>query len=108
MAKQDKKQIRQNFRDTCLKRDKYACRGCHKVFGVSNSSELDVHHITDRDDMPNGGYVAENGISLCAECHKKAEHFHMHGVSLPGYAPEELYAKIGSSEAAAFKLSKIL
>jgi hypothetical protein len=26
--------------------------------------------------MPNGGYVAENGIALCDTCHASAEAYH--------------------------------
>lgn len=59
---------------------------------------LDAHHITDRNDMPNGGYVAENGISLCdAGCHVLAEVYHQTGTAHPGFAPADLYAQIGSS-----------
>ena len=47
--------------------------------------------------MPEGGYVEENGISLCPGCHEKAEVFHSTGKSLPGFSPEELYVLIGSS-----------
>jgi hypothetical protein len=50
-----------------------------------------------RNDMPNGGYVAENGISLCASCHLLAEIFHDTGTAYPGFSPDELYAKIDSS-----------
>lgn len=40
--------------------------------------KLDVHHITNRKMMPNGGYVKENGITLCDcydVCHFRAEQF---------------------------------
>ncbi|AMV25758.1 hypothetical protein VT84_15280 [Gemmata sp. SH-PL17] len=47
--------------------------------------------------MPNGGYVAENGISLCASCHEKAEAFHRGDPVPPGFAPAELYALVDSS-----------
>lgn len=70
--------------------------------------ELDAHHITDRTLMPNGGYVKENGISLCAECHEKAEEYHKTGVAFPGYSPAELYNKIGSSHDEAVKASEKL
>jgi hypothetical protein len=94
-----KKQVRQQFRDAVFARDAYACRGCgFESTPECAETELDAHHITDRNAMPNGGYVAENGISLCAECHAKAETFHC-GESVPlGFLPAELYARIGSSE----------
>ena len=59
---------------------------------------LDAHHITDRNDMPNGGYVEENGISLCHDaCHLLAEAYHQTGTAHPGFSPTDLYTKIGSS-----------
>lgn len=78
---------------------------------------LDAHHITDRNLMPNGGYVKENGITLCSgdddnelyykkSCHWKAEQFHIHGEAYPGFSPEELYKKIGSSLELAMKASE--
>jgi hypothetical protein len=53
--------------------------------------------------MPNGGYVPENGISLCKvdeNCHLKAERCE------PGYDPGALYERIGSSYEAAFEASE--
>jgi hypothetical protein len=45
-----------------------------------------------------GGYVEENGISLCDECHLKAEsHWSNCGTPEPGFSPEDLYNLIGSS-----------
>jgi len=70
--------------------------------------QLDAHHITDRTLMPNGGYVKENGISLCPPCHIKAETFHNTGTSYPNYSPEDLYKKIGSDHARAIKASERL
>lgn len=58
---------------------------------------LDAHHITDRTEMPNGGYVKENGISVCDDCHLKAEEFHSTGTAVEGFSPDDLYQKIGSS-----------
>ncbi len=87
-----KKQRRQLFRTEVFERDQHCCAKCNKS-GVI----LDAHHITDRNDMPNGGYVKENGIALCHECHLKAEQFHQTGEAADGYSPEELYEIIGSS-----------
>lgn len=72
------------------------CRVCRKP--QTTLSPLDAHHITDRNEMPNGGYVKENGISLCPICHIRAENFHRTGTALPGYSPDELYKLIGSSK----------
>lgn len=94
----EKKLIRKNFRDSCFKRDKYGCAKCHfKSSPDKAEQELDAHHITDRNEMPNGGYVKENGISLCAPCHEKAEVFHSTGAAVPGYSIPELYQCIGST-----------
>lgn len=68
----------------------------------------DAHHITDRALMPNGGYVQENGITLCPECHRKAETFHETGTALPGWSPDDLYRKVGSSREEAETASKRL
>ena len=97
------------FRDACYKRDGFRCAMC----GVKSSKEkaeeeLDAHHITDRNLMPNGGYVKENGISLCAECHEKAEIFHSTGTAHPGFAPEDLYKKINSTYEKAIEASEKL
>lgn len=104
-----KKLIRLNFRDACYKRDNYKCVMCDfKSNKEKAEQELDAHHVTDRNLMPSGGYVKENGISLCAECHMKAEEFHSTGIAHPGYSPEDLYAKIGSSLEKATEASKRL
>lgn len=55
--------------------------------------------------MPNGGYVVENGITLCPDCHEKAEVFHNIGTPIDGFAPDELYALIRSSRAEALRAS---
>lgn len=96
---QRKKQVRQQFRDAVFARDGFACRACGFASAPQRAEdELDAHHVTDRNEMPNGGYVAENGISLCATCHEKAEAFHCGEEVPPGFSPAELYALIGSSE----------
>lgn len=94
-----KKEIRNTFRSTCLKRDKMKCRTCNKK--ASSTEEalkiFDVHHITDRHEMPNGGYVLENGITLCHDCHMKAEAFHSTGIAVTGFSIDDLYKIIGST-----------
>lgn len=96
-----KKEVRQQFRDVVFKRAKYCCEKCGKK-GVDRQAggddpALDAHHITDRHLFNNGGYILENGISLCDECHHKAEMYHSTGISVPGYSPEDLYKIIKSS-----------
>jgi len=103
-----KKEIRKIFRQEVFSRDKYTCKGCGKKF---DESELDAHHITDRNEMPNGGYVKENGITLCKdECHMKAERYHITDGKefVPGFHPDELYEKIDSSKGKAFYFSQLL
>ena len=89
-----KQLVRQNFRDNVFKRDGYRCKKC-----LEAGSPLDAHHITDRNEMPNGGYVKENGISLCPDCHLKAEEYHQSEGQTwaPDMHPNDLYELIGSS-----------
>ena len=93
-----KKQIRENFRKVVFTRDHYKCVFCEK-------DAVDAHHITDRTEMPNGGYILENGISLCEEHHKMAEKYHeTNGKEwLKGFHPDDLYKKINSSKQLAIK-----
>jgi hypothetical protein len=88
-----KKQIRANFRNAVFKRDGHKCVFC------DHTDDLDAHHITDRTEMPNGGYVAANGITLCPEHHLQAEQYHISGGKFwtDRMHPLELYEKIGSS-----------
>jgi predicted restriction endonuclease len=92
----DKKRTRQQFRDAVFERDGHRCRICGWSIQVGDV-QLDAHHITDRNLMPNGGYVKENGISLCPAHHADAEVFHSTGTAKPGFAPDDLYRVIGSS-----------
>lgn len=104
-----KKSIRKQFRLSVFERDSYKCRGCGKQGYDHNDAQevakqessgaylvpLDAHHITSRDEMVAGGYVKENGISLCPECHMKAEVPHAANIE---FLPESLYRSIGSSK----------
>ena len=102
----NKQIVRKLFRDACYKRDGFRCAACGMKSSLENAEkELDAHHITDRKLMPNGGYVRENGISLCPECHIKAEVFHSTGKAVEGYSPEDLYKKINSSYEKAIEAS---
>jgi 5-methylcytosine-specific restriction endonuclease McrA len=101
----NKKDIRKNFRNSVFNRDNNKCRFCGK------SGNLDAHHITNRNDIPNGGYVKENGISLCEQCHINAEKAYMeYGFDnvpedLLPYRSDKLYLLIGSSYENAIKKS---
>lgn len=109
MGKAEKKAVRKMFRDACYKRDGFRCAKCPFKSSMDKAEEeLDAHHITDRSLMPNGGYVKENGISLCTDCHIKAEVFHSTGVAHPDYAPEDLYKAINSTYEKAVEASKKL
>lgn len=96
----EKKSIRDNFRTACFKRDGHRCVKCREL--GYEAGAIDAHHITNRDQMPNGGYVLENGISLCSECHLEAEKYHWQKTFpsklYPGFAPDHLYKLIDSSK----------
>jgi len=96
-----KKAIRQAFREAVFARDNHSCRKCQ---GPGD----DAHHITDRTLMPAGGYVVENGITLCHSCHEKAEAFHSTGTAEVGFHPDDLYKLIDSSYTLAVEASQRL
>lgn len=104
-----KKTTRRAFRNACFERDRFTCVCCgYKPPLDEVDKQLDAHHIIDRNDILGGGYVRENGITLCHPCHEKAEQLHRTGVAVPGYTREELYAKIGSSFEQALRASERL
>lgn len=92
-----KKLIRENFRNSVFARDGYRCIICGE-----QSDKLDAHHITNRNEMPNGGYVKENGASLCPKHHIEAEEFLQGNEGIPA---DELYRRIGSSRDIAYQKS---
>jgi len=102
----NKKLIRKKFRKAVFTRDNYTCVMC----GVKPDSEddIDPHHIENRNLLPNGGYVLENGITLCSKCHVAAEVYHSTGIALEGWHPDDLYKKIHSSKEEAIKASNEL
>jgi len=74
---------------------------------------MNAHHITDRSLMPNGGYVKENGVTVCdgeGSCHLRCEQYHITGGDFvdPECHPDVLYSKIGSSHEAAVSASEKL
>ncbi len=92
-----KQAIRKQFWDECVKRDGYKCVVCKYV--PEFDQELDVHHVLDCDFLPKElQYVPENGVTLCRECHLKAEKFHQSkGKSWThGLHPDDLYSLIRS------------
>lgn len=102
-----KSQVRDAFRSAVYRRDKHTCQVCGKKWterdADPNAGKMNAHHITDRSLMPNGGYVAENGITVCdggpGSCHMRCEQWHISGHTQveAGLHPSDLYAKIGSS-----------
>jgi len=106
-----KKAIRENFRRSVFERDSWMCRVCGffllPKFQVVDTTALDAHHITDRTLVVNGGYVKENGITLCEPCHFQAECFNRTGVAAAGYEPETLYKLIDSSFELATEKAKL-
>jgi 5-methylcytosine-specific restriction endonuclease McrA len=101
MAKDRKRAIREAFNTAVFQRDGGKCVLC-------GAPGVDAHHITDRHELPNGGYVPENGITVCEACHLDCEQFHLTGEALPGRHPDDLYRLIGSSREEAFSASERL
>lgn len=83
--KQLHKKWREGFNRECLKRDSYKCKFCHET------KDLDVHHIVDRHDMPNGGYATSNGITVCQYHHLLCE------MRVEGYTEDILYSMINTT-----------
>ena len=106
-----KKAIRKKFKESVLDRDNYQCKVCgYSPDKEKIDHELDAHHITDLNEMPNGGYVKENGITLCKvgkNCHLNAEIFHISNGEecFENMHPNDLYCMIGSSKEKAIHAS---
>lgn len=83
--KQLHKRLRQEFNEICLERDGHMCKFCHET------KNLDVHHIIDRHDMPNGGYASANGITVCEYHHLLCE------FRTEGYTEDILYRMINTT-----------
>lgn len=102
MKRKEKKEIRRLFNEAVFERDGHKCVFCDET------EDLDAHHITDRHLLPNGGYVIENGITLCKKHHRDAEKFHeTEGKKfVEGFRPEDLYKAISSSWRDAMRVCK--
>lgn len=112
-----KKQVRKAFRDAVFQRDCYTCQVCGKKWTEADADptlkRINAHHITDRTKMPNGGYVKENGITVCDgedSCHMRCEKYHISGGTEweEGLHPDDLYEKIGSRYGLAVRKSREL
>lgn len=123
MGKTRKREVRRQFRDQVFKRDGYKCVVCGFQSSPQEAEhELDAHHITPRESFPNGGYVKENGVSLCDPsktgkpvahgCHWRAEQVLLRisqgwtpGIGIAKHpedfeyevTPGALYEKVGST-----------
>jgi predicted restriction endonuclease len=97
--KQLQKEWREKFRKQVFARDGNSCKICGK------KDDLDVHYITNQQEMPNGGCVMNNGIALCPKHRLDADKFHMtKGVNwVIGFHPNNLYKLIQSSHEDAMK-----
>lgn len=117
----NKKLIRSRFRSDVFERDKYTCRCCNKVGKDRQGGDghkkfhknkdlvdLDAHHIENRNNMENGGYVKENGISVCDDCHLICERYWIVNETEEGFYPDDLFKLIGSSLEEAQAASKSL
>ena len=124
MSKKLKKEVRSNFRKSVFERDKYTCQICGHAYSEKDSEPskgiINAHHIIDRNELQNGGYVKENGITVCDEngmfqgevsCHMIVEQWHMTGGDIKRveeqYRPDNLYRIIKSSHAEAIRKSKL-
>jgi 5-methylcytosine-specific restriction endonuclease McrA len=108
-----KRVVRRRFRDAVFQRDGHRCRVCGRQWRPTDADpslhRINAHHITDRRLMPAGGYVAENGITVCEEpCHLRVEAHTQTGQAEPGLEPDALYRLIGSSHPAAVAASEAL
>jgi 5-methylcytosine-specific restriction endonuclease McrA len=103
VAKERKKAVREAFHQAVFRRDGGKCVVCRQ--SGRDTPAVDAHHITDRTEIPNGGYVLENGIAVCEACHLRVEQYHLTGQAEEGLHPDDLYRLIGSSYDAAVAAS---
>jgi hypothetical protein len=59
---------RKSFRDVVFKRDNYTC-----IVPWCNQTAQDSHHIVERALWNDGGYIPDNGASVCETHHRAAE-----------------------------------
>ena len=68
--------MRDEFREAVFARDGHKCVVCG-LCGIQECADgpvkLDAHHIMERRLWTDGGYHLDNGVTLCAVCHLKAE-----------------------------------
>jgi len=102
----EKKDVRAMFREQVFTRDKYVC-----VVPECKAKAVDAHHIIERvlwkDESELGGYLVDNGASLCELHHRDAERDFIPPQALRDWAgirntvlpkqlsPEHVYTKWG-------------
>ena len=64
--RQDALLTRDEYREAVFSRDSHRCVWC-------GEAAIDAHHIVERKLWPDGGYFLDNGASVCAGCHLRAE-----------------------------------
>lgn len=74
---------RDDFREAVFARDRH-------LGVVCRSPAVDAHHLIERRLFADGGYLADNGVSLCAGCHLQAEQ--------TLFAPDELRERAGITD----------
>jgi 5-methylcytosine-specific restriction endonuclease McrA len=57
------------WRKAVFTRDNFKCQKC------GSEENLEAHHIKPFSAAPELMYVVENGLTLCAECHKKTDSY---------------------------------
>lgn len=57
------------WRKAVFERDEYTCQNCKRI-----GEKLQAHHIDCWIDFPDKRYLIDNGITLCASCHKALHH----------------------------------
>jgi 5-methylcytosine-specific restriction endonuclease McrA len=57
------------WRQAVFTRDNFRCQHC------GSEEHLEAHHIKPFSVAPELMYVVENGLTLCAECHKKTDSY---------------------------------
>lgn len=87
---------RESFRQDCCERDDATCviPWCGEEVTPNPDGPGEQHHIIERELWPDGGYISENGASVCNEHHRHAEANHIppqafwYWIGLEGVTPD--------------------